>query len=401
MATSFRSPSNPDSARSGVSVATFDDLVDEVDRPVVDAHVSLVGSAPGAAILVWGAEYVCLAHNRLYRSITGLRGMVAGKPLFRVQPELERTFRGRLDVAYAGSGVSVDGSALGGGPDGAGDAQLGWLLPLSGPSGTKGALGIFMDVSAIIEPTRRLVGALGQDVREPLLGIQVVAERLARLPKPTRERCVEDMDRIIEHTRTMDRLIDDMSAFARRSSSVGGARLSLRPGDLGLIVRLACERIDAPAGGSPPPGVSRPPPLRVNVVEVQGLWDDEAIYRILTSLVASARQASDGTPVTVEVSAAGREGAFITLRDDGPGLRADDADQLFEPWKRGLVAGAERRRRGLGLGLYLARELVHAHGGRIAGERTPSGGFSLRIILPILGGASSSTPSSRSFKTLG
>jgi signal transduction histidine kinase len=234
------------------------------------------------------------------------------------------------------------------------------------------------------------VGALGQDLREPLIGVQVVAERLARLPKPTRERCVEDMDRVGELTRVMDRLIDDMGAFSRRSTISGGARLSLRHGDLGAVVRLACERID----------VGKRAPLRVSVVEIPGLWDDEAIFRILSTLVLSALQSTDAGTVTVELSAAGREGAILSVKDDSSGLRSDDVDQLFEPWKRGLAPGGERRRRGLGLGLYLARELVHAHGGRIAGERIP-GGFALRLLLPVAGGAAGGPPVSRSFKTLG
>ncbi|APR78330.1 sensor histidine kinase [Minicystis rosea] len=380
----------PDSARSGVSVASLDELVSAADRAVVDANVSIVSSAPGAAFLVWGPEVLCLAHNRQYRSLAALRVSVVGKPLFRSQPEVERAWRAKLDLVYAGSSATLDGSALSGGPEGSGDSHLGWLLPVYGPSGAKGALGMFMDAGVVVEPARRIIGALGQDLREPTIGIQVVAERLARLPKPTRERCVEDMDRVIELTRLMDRLIDDMGAFARRSSAAGGARLSLRHGDLGTIVKLACERID----------VGKHPPLRVNVVEVPGLWDDEAILRILTTLVTSACQSSDTAAVTVEVSALGREGACILVKDDGPGLRSDDVDQLFEPWRRGLAPGAERRRRGAGLGLFLARELVSAHGGRITGERTPSGGFALRVLLPIPGNTNPA-PSSRSFKTLG
>jgi signal transduction histidine kinase len=315
--------------------------------------------------------------------LTGLRGSAAGRPLFRAQPELERAWRVKLEQAYAGGGTTLDAST-----EGVADTHLAWFLPVAGPSGAKGALALFMDATSLMEPTRRLVGALAQDVREPLIGVQVVAERLARLPKPTRERCQEDMDRVLEHARVMDRLIDDMGAFARRSSAGGGARLSTRPGDLGTIVRLACERISSGKG----------PPLRANVVDVQGMWDDEAIYRILSALVASARQSSESATVTVELSLAGRDGAMLSVKDDGPALRADEVDLLFEPWRRGVAPGAERRRRGVGLGLFLARELVNAHGGRVLAERPATGGFAVRVLLPISGGAA---PSSRSHKTFG
>jgi signal transduction histidine kinase len=388
---SLRPAVTPDSARPGAVTAPLEEHVLPADHAFVDPHLTLVGNAPGPALLLWGADAVCLAYNRHYRSISGLRVHAAGKPLFKAQPELERTWKARLDAAFAGTAGTIDGSAFTGGPDGTGgEAQMGWLLPLAGPSGARGALALFMDASAFLEPTRRLVGALATDLREPLIGIQVVSERLSRLPKPTRERCVEDMDRVLDHSRGMDRLIDDMGAFARRSSAHGAPRLSLRYGDLGSIVRLACERIDA----------GRTPPTRVAVTDVQGMWDDDAVLRILSSLVTSARQASDHPSVTVELAVAGREGVVLAVKDDGPGMRNEDAEQLFEPWKRGLAPGVERRRRGVGLGLYLARELVHAHGGRIVAERAPHGGFVVRVLLPLIS-PSGAGPASRTFKTLG
>ena len=85
--------------------------------------------------------------------------------------------------------------------------------------------------------------------------------------------------------------------------------------------------------------------LQVNVAEVQGLWDEEAIQRIVTSLVTSARQHSpEGGGVFVEVQS-GREGAMLSVRDEGPALRGEEAEQLFEPWKRGAAPPRADRRR--------------------------------------------------------
>ena len=61
MPPSHRSAVTPDSARAGLAVASLDELVADADRPVADTHVALVSNAPGAALLVWGAEAVCLA----------------------------------------------------------------------------------------------------------------------------------------------------------------------------------------------------------------------------------------------------------------------------------------------------------------------------------------------------
>jgi signal transduction histidine kinase len=180
------------------------------------------------------------------------------------------------------------------------------------------------------------------------------------------------MDRILELSQRIDRLVDDLSAFARRAGGGSGARLSLRQGDLGRLVRSACEKLDGPKDKA----------VHINAAEVPGLWDEEAIQRIVTTLVTSARQhAPEGGNVFVEVQSS-RDGAMICVRDDGPTLRGEEAEQLFEPWKRGGAPGAERRRRGVGIGLFLARELVIAHGGRISSERPPQGGFMVRVAFP-------------------
>jgi signal transduction histidine kinase len=370
----MRSPATPDSARANVAVADIEASVPPADRAIVTTYADFVASAPGAALLVWGPDALTIAYNRHYRALSSMRSNALGRPLVKAQPELERPFRAKLDLAHAGAAQLVDGTVFAGGVESVGGEQhLGWFVPVAGgEGGNRGVLILFMDASASLEPMRRLLVAVAHDFREPLIGIQVVSERLARLPKPTRERCVEDMERIGDLAQRMDRLIDDLGAFARRAGGGSGARLSLRPGDLGKLVRAACDKL----------GTGKDRAVHVNTMEAQGLWDEEAIQRIVTSLVTSARQhAPEGGNVFVEVQS-GREGAVLSVRDDGPPLRGEETDQLFEPWRRGGAPGAERRRRGVGIGLFLARELVIAHGGRISSERSPQGGFMVRVAFP-------------------
>ena len=365
----------PDSARATLAIGDIDALVAAPDRDIVDAQISLLAAAPGPALLVWGPDALCLAYNRHYRAIASQRTQTLGKPLVKGQPDLERTWKGKLDLAFSGTGQVVDGSLFSGGVESmTGEQLVGWIVPVAGGAGgSRGALLVFVDAGGTLEPMRRLLAAVAHDFREPLIGIQVVSERLARLPKPTRERCVEDMDRIVELTQRMDRLIDDLGAFARRAGGGSGARLSLRPGDLGRLVRAVCDKLNG----------AKDRPVQIHTAEVNGLWDEEAIQRIVTSLVTSARQHSpEGGNVTVEVQP-GRDGAVLSARDDGPALRNEEAEQLFEPWKRGGAPVAERRRRGVGIGLFLARELVIAHGGRISSERPPQGGFMVRVAFPL------------------
>lgn len=368
-----------DSARATVAIADLDALVPPADRAIVEAQVNVVTAAPGAAVLVWGLEAVCVAYNRHYRSLSSMRVNALGKPLLKAQPELEKGWKQKLEIAFGGSGTTLEGIVFAGASDSVGgDQHVGWFIPVpGGEGGSRGVLAMFLDASGAVEPMRRLLGSVAHDFREPLIGIQVVAERLSRLPKPTRERCLEDMDRILELAQRMDRLVDDLGAFARRAGGGSGARLSLRPGDLGRLVKATCEKLN----------LAKDTPVQVNAAEVQGLWDEEAIQRIVTSLVSNARQHTpEGGGIFVEVQAA-REGAVLSVRDEGPAVRGEEAEQLFEPWKRGAAPGADRRRRGGGIGLVLARELVVAHGGRISSERPPQGGFVVRVAFPVGGPA--------------
>ena len=85
-------------------------------------------------------------------------------------------------------------------------------------------------------------------------------------------------------------------------------------------------------------------------------------------------------PVEVQVEG-GTDAAVVTVRDHGTGIPAEDRERIFEKFARGRVGLT----RGSGLGLYLAREIVDAHGGRIWVDATEGGGATLRFTLPIRG----------------
>src|SRR5262249_50467042 len=157
MATPPLRSTSPDSARANVAVADIEALVSPMDRAIVETFADLVGSAPGAALLVWGPEAVAIAYNRHYRALSSLRSHALGRPLLKAQPELERAFRPKLDLAHAGAAQLVDGTVFAGGVESVGGEQhLGWFVPVSGGE-SRGVLVLFMDASASLEPMRRLL----------------------------------------------------------------------------------------------------------------------------------------------------------------------------------------------------------------------------------------------------
>jgi two-component system sensor histidine kinase BaeS len=109
--------------------------------------------------------------------------------------------------------------------------------------------------------------------------------------------------------------------------------------------------------------------------------DPERIGQVLRNLVSNAcRHTPPGTPVTVR--AFERGGCVrIEVADAGPGIHPDDLGRIFEKFGRGRDALGDRVP-GVGLGLYLSRRIIHAHGGHLAVESKPGEGATFRVELP-------------------
>jgi len=87
----------------------------------------------------------------------------------------------------------------------------------------------------------------------------------------------------------------------------------------------------------------------------------------------------EGRPITVTVRRAADDTASVSVRDRGVGVASADVPRLFEAFERGASA---RHIGGLGLGLYIAREVARAHGGDIAVESAPGAGALFVLHLP-------------------
>jgi signal transduction histidine kinase len=106
--------------------------------------------------------------------------------------------------------------------------------------------------------------------------------------------------------------------------------------------------------------------------------DPRRLERVLVNLLSNALKYAAGSRVRIEVVAEG-EWVDVCVADDGPGIHPDDLPRLFRRFERGR--GTEGKD-GLGLGLYGARRIVEAHGGRIEVESAPGAGSRFRVRLP-------------------
>lgn len=166
-------------------------------------------------------------------------------------------------------------------------------------------------------------------------------------------------------------LLDDMQDGARFRA--GPVELSPGPADLAAIARAVVQATAAKAQRA---GVTvtleAPDP-------VPGIWDAPRLDRALFHLVQNALRHARGSPVEVTVAAVAA-GARLTVRDQGPGIAPADHARIFEPFVR---VGGTGDAGGLGLGLYIARRLVEAHGGTLSVESTPGDGARFTIELPL------------------
>jgi PAS domain S-box-containing protein len=141
--------------------------------------------------------------------------------------------------------------------------------------------------------------------------------------------------------------------------------------DLGALVREVVERYrpHASRAGSV---------LSADTVEVVGTWDRLRLDQVLTNLLANAVKYGAGKPVRVAVREDVRS-AQIEVRDHGIGLAREDAARIFEKFERAVEPAHYS---GFGLGLYITRQIVEAHGGHMEVDSAAGAGATFRVVLP-------------------
>jgi signal transduction histidine kinase len=170
--------------------------------------------------------------------------------------------------------------------------------------------------------------------------------------------------------RNMVRLIDDMLDVSRIRSGA----LSVRPAQVelaGLLRRVIDDLEQQALAVGSAITLDAPQP-------VDGWWDEFRIEQVVVNLLTNALRYGGGKPVEVGLSAT-PEGARIEVRDHGIGISEQDQQRIFQQFERG---GGGKSADGLGLGLYITRQLVEAHGGKISVHSAPGEGSVFRLDLP-------------------
>jgi signal transduction histidine kinase len=111
---------------------------------------------------------------------------------------------------------------------------------------------------------------------------------------------------------------------------------------------------------------------------VEGFWDEFRIEQVIVNLLTNALRYGGGGQVELSVHEIGCN-VRIDVRDHGKGISPDFIDRIFEPYERGAKSGEPK---GLGLGLYISRQLATSHGGELTVQSTPGQGATFSLLLP-------------------
>ncbi|EGF32074.1 two-component hybrid sensor and regulator [Oxalobacteraceae bacterium IMCC9480] len=173
--------------------------------------------------------------------------------------------------------------------------------------------------------------------------------------------------------KSMIRLIDDMVDVSR----IRSGKLSIRATAVDLSVLLQQVISDL---GPQAEVAGSPITLQASGEMICGSWDDFRVEQIIINLLTNALRYGARKPVEVSLSAEPGH-AVITVRDHGGGIAPEDRERIFAPFER---VGTNTVREGLGLGLYIARQLAQAHGGtlEVAGVEGDGALFALSLPMP-------------------
>jgi signal transduction histidine kinase len=111
-----------------------------------------------------------------------------------------------------------------------------------------------------------------------------------------------------------------------------------------------------------------------------GMWDKARTEQVITNLLSNAIKYGNGRPILIDVhEEVGR--AVLLVQDQGMGIPIEDQARIFHRFERAVSA---KEYSGLGLGLFIARQIVEAHGGMITVESEIGQGAIFRVELPLL-----------------
>ena len=209
------------------------------------------------------------------------------------------------------------------------------------------------------------------ELRTPLTALQLQLRSIRVQVAAGHDGLADKVERAMRVGERMANLIEALLDVSRIAT--GKLKLTFESLDLMDVAREVVERLRESAADA------RCTLSLEGRGRIEGRWDRLRVEQILTNLVSNAIKYAPGERIIVSVARADDE-AVLQVHDSGPGIAEEQLSRIFERFAR---ADSTRNYGGMGLGLYVTREIAEAHGGTIVVANRPSGGAAFKVRLPL------------------
>jgi PAS domain S-box-containing protein len=333
---------------------------------------TVIERSPVGILLFEGRDAPRLLANRRAEELLG-RAVPAPRPGLLLRPDRSPVEPEEFPSsrALAGGTVNAEEFVLVR-PDGGELPILASAAPIRDAVGdVVGAVVTIEDITPLKELARlrdEWTSVVAHDLRQPVTTVSAYGALLARHPDPTvRTRA----GHVLAAARRLDRMIADLLDVSRLEAH--RMSLDLQPVELAGLLRDVAERtaVEHGAGRFAIDVPAALPPVRA---------DPARLEQVLSNLLSNAvKYGFADTPIRLSARADG-DRVEIAVENRGPGIAPADLPRLFQRFQRGRRVA---RVTGIGLGLYIARGIVEAHGGQIRAESVPGETTVFRFTLPI------------------
>jgi PAS domain S-box-containing protein len=321
------------------------DTEPQIDRVSGADDADLDMAAFSRAVLVFDTTGRIVDANPVAETLVGYARLeLVGKPVDMVAPQLARMQLGRIRFVPASTGVCLhhrNGRAI--------SVDV-WLCPRD----TRSTVAVFCTVETTEAGLRQEdVAQIVHDLRNPLSTIALEArlldDKLARgNPSDTRDA----LARITRNIEFLDRMVQDLLDLCMLDA--GRLELRRRPTELRMLLAHIIDRVV--------PTRDRARVVLHAAEPVTTLVDNLKIERVVANLLGNAlKYAPTITGIDVRLTA-GDDVIRVSVSDTGAGITPAETGYVFDKFRRGSTAGAHE---GSGLGLYVSKKIIEAHGGRI------------------------------------
>ena len=233
------------------------------------------------------------------------------------------------------------------------------------------------DLRSAIHARDEFLSIASHEIKTPLTSLKLQLQMTQRAVDPATqtvpspEKLAKVLDISMRQILRLQGLIEDLLDVAKIQS--GKLSLHREPVHLATLIHEVCERAD-------PQLTESNTAIDLDIdLNIHGHWDRNRIEQVVINLISNAMKYAPGKPITIRTSTQG-ERAHLEVTDHGEGIPAEMHSLIFERFER---QASTRHLPGLGLGLFIVKQIVEAHAGTITLTSEMGRGTTFMVTLPL------------------